>query len=60
MSYLWDGIVRARGVLRTLSNIYDGAFGENSKRLLTVNYFCKKISIADVCQGLKIKSLGQP
>ena len=28
--------------LKTLLNIYDGAFYENSKQLLAVNYFCKK------------------
>ena len=36
--YLMLGI---EGVFRTQSNIYDEAFGKNSERLRTVNYFCK-------------------
>ena len=32
-----------RGLCRTLSNIYDGAFWENSKQILTVDYFYRKI-----------------
>ena len=31
-------------VFRTQPNIYDGAFCENSSRLLAVNYFCKRAS----------------
>ena len=34
--------VQFKGVFRTQSNIYDGAFCENSSRLLAVNYFCKR------------------
>ena len=34
--------IRNKGVFRTQSNIYDGAFCENIERLLVVNYFCKK------------------
>ena len=36
-----------RGVIRTLSNIYDGAF-DRKHPLKTVNYFQKKRSIIDV------------
>ena len=32
-----------RGVFRTYSNCYDGAFCENSQRLKEVNYFCKRL-----------------
>ena len=34
--------MHSKGVFRTQSNIYDGAFCENIERLLVVNYFCKK------------------
>ena len=33
--------LNCRGAFRALSNIYDGATSENSKRLKTVQYFCK-------------------
>ena len=31
-----------RGIFRTQSNIYDGAFYENNYRYLAINYFRKK------------------
>ena len=33
------------GVFRTLSNIWDGAFCQNSERPNTVNYFCKTLHL---------------
>ena len=41
-----------KGVLKTVT-IYDRVFSENSKRLLAVKYFRKKISIKDVWKGFK-------
>ena len=35
----------SRGVFRIQSNIYDGAFCENSYRLSAVNYFHKKLDL---------------
>ena len=42
-----------RSVSRTLSNIYEGAFCENSSRFLTVKYFCKKTSNLEVWLGFE-------
>ena len=36
--------IQFMSVFRTQPNIYDGAFCENSSRLLAVNYFCKRAS----------------
>ena len=41
-----------KGVLKTVT-IYGRVFSENSKRLLAVKYFRKKISIKDVWKGFK-------
>ena len=35
----------SKGVFRTQSNIYDGAFCENSLRLSAVNYFDKTLHL---------------
>ena len=37
------------GLLRTLSNIYDGVFF----KLMAIDYFCKKNSIIDLSLGLE-------
>ena len=45
-----DKYTYLRSVFRTQSNIHDGPFYKNSKRLKVVNYFCKK----DPSQWLKV------
>ena len=45
-----------QNLLWTLSNIYDGAFCENSKRLKAVNYFCQKSFIIDLRMGSRYVS----
>ena len=40
----------SRGVFRTLSNICDWTFCENSQRRLAISYFCKISFIIDVCK----------
>lgn len=32
-----------KGILRALSNTYNGALSENSQRLTAVHYFCRKV-----------------
>ena len=36
----------SRGVFRTQSNTYEGAFCENSRQISVVNYFCKKLHLS--------------
>ena len=45
--------VGGRGISRTLSNIYDGAFCEKNRQILAVNYwlFLQKSSFAAIWQG---------
>ena len=50
-----ENIHKSRGVFRTQSNIYGGAFCGSIERLLAVNYF-QKSSIIDVHPGSKSNS----
>ena len=48
-------IYKCGDVFRTQSNMYYGAFFENSQQLLDVNYFRKKSSILDTRLDSKCK-----